>query len=391
MSSVKSRGVELAVNELAVRFGELADPRSSVNLRHPLVGVLMAAVMAVMAGAEGPTSIARWARMKKNFLLDYLDLPHGIPSRDVFRRVLMAVKPLAFQACFQGWLDSLQRSAATATGIDQPVVAIDGKTLRRTHDHSKGLHALHCVTAWASDYGLCLGQVATDQKSNEITAIPELLRLIHLEGAIVTIDAMGTQTAIAEQIIDEKADYVLALKGNQESIHQAVVDYVEEHRENDFADVKVREHTTAETGHGRQETRVYLQLPAPKTLPGFERWVGLKTIGVVILLSLRNGKETLETRYFLSSLPLGVKRFAHAVRSHWGIENACHWCLDVTYREDSLRLRQENLRENFAWLNRFSLSLLKQHPDRKLSIAMKRRSCAWNDDFLIQVLTGICT
>ena len=166
---------------------------------------------------------------------------------------------------------------------------------------------------------------------------------------------------------------------------------VEEHRENDFADVKVREHTTAETGHGRQETRVYLQLPAPKTLPGFERWVGLKTIGVVILLSLRNGKETLETRYFLSSLPLGVKRFAHAVRSHWGIENACHWCLDVTYREDSLRLRQENLRENFAWLNRFSLSLLKQHPDRKLSIAMKRRSCAWNDDFLIQVLTGICT
>ena len=170
-----------------------------------------------------------------------------------------------------------------------------------------------------------------------------------------------------------------------------MVDYVEEHRENDFADVKVREHTTAETGHGRQETRVYLQLPAPKTLPGFERWVGLKTIGVVILLSLRNGKETLETRYFLSSLPLGVKRFAHAVRSHWGIENACHWCLDVTYREDSLRLRQENLRENFAWLNRFSLSLLKQHPDTKFSIAMKRRRCAWNDDFLIQVLTGKVT
>jgi predicted transposase YbfD/YdcC len=274
-----------------------------------------------------------------------------------------------------------------ATGVEQPLLAVDGKTLRRSHARKQGLGPLHSVSVWATDFGLTLGQVACAEKSNEITAIPELLKLVHIHGAIITIDAMGTQTAIAEQIIDGQADYVLALKGNQGTLHQAVIDYVDQQLEHDFAGIGARRHVTKETGHGREEIRMYVQMPAPKTLPGFGRWKGLRTIGVAMLTCVRDGRETYEIRYFISSLAMGVKRFAHAVRGHWGIENTCHWSLDFTYREDESRIRNEHLRENFAWLNRFTLSLLKQHPG-KLSLVMKRRSCGWNDNFMIQVLTG---
>lgn len=187
--------------------------------------------------------------------------------------------------------------------------------------------------------------------------------------------------------IEGEADYVLALKGNQETLHQAVIDHINEQWEDDFARVKARRHQTQETGHGREETRSYIQMPVPEDLPGRELWKGLKSIGVVVSECVREGKETVEVRYYISSLGVGVKRFAHAVRSHWGIENACHWSLDVTYREDESRIRDKHLRENFAWLNRFTLSLLKQHPGRD-SIVMKRRSCGWNENFLLEVLTG---
>jgi predicted transposase YbfD/YdcC len=271
--------------------------------------------------------------------------------------------------------------------VDRPVLAVDGKTLRRSHDRKRGLGALHSVSVWATDFGLTLGQVATDEKSNEITAIPELLRLVDITGAIITIDAMGCQTAIAAQIVEGHADYVLAFKGNQGTLHQAVVDYVDEQMQHDFSGSGARRHMTREKGHGRVETRIYVQLPAPKTLPGFSRWKGLLTIGVAMLTCLRDGQETAEIRYFLSSLPLGVKRFARAVRGHWGIENTCHWSLDFTYREDESRIRDAYERENFAWLNRFTLSLLKQHPGRD-SLVMKRRCCGWNDEYLTQMLIG---
>ena len=299
--------------------------------------------------------------------------------------MLMALRPGAFQACFVNWLKSLRATAAAATGVEQPVLAVDGKTARRSHDRKNGLGALHSVSVWASEFGLSLGQVACAEKSNEITAIPELLRLVDIKGAIITIDAMGTQKAIAAQIIEGEADYVLALKGNQETLHQAVIDHIDEQLDGDLA--QAREHVTIEKGHGREETRTYLQLPAPKSLPGFTLWKGLKTIGIVTSLCLRDGKETIEIRYYISSLAMGVKRFARAVRGHWGIENTCHWVLDMTYREDESRIRDKALRENFAWLNRFTLSLLKQHPDRD-SLAMKRRSCGWNENFLLEVLTG---
>ena len=384
------REVRVGVDEVVVHFADLEDPRSEINRRHPLVSVVVIALMAVLAGASGPTGIAKWARIKEDLLKKLLHLPNGVPRKDVFRRVLMALQPGAFQACFVNWLQSLRNAAAATTGIEQPVLAIDGKTLRRSHDKSKGLGALHSVSVWASEFGLSLGQVATDQKSNEITAIPELLKLIDIRGALITIDAMGTQRAIAKDIVDGGADYVLALKGNQETLHDAVVEYVYEQMQNDFANIGARRHITKETGHGRQETRHYLQMPVPQTLPGLSRWKGITTIGVAMLLCVRDGKEASEIRYFISSLAMGVKRFAHAVRSHWGIENTCHWSLDVTYREDESRIREQNLRENFAWLNRFTLSLLKQHPGKD-SLVMKRRSCGWSDQFLVQTLTGATT
>ena len=325
--------------------------------------------------------------LKKELLLQSLDLPNGIPHKDVFLRVLGSLKPGAFQVCFANWLQSLRSDAATASGVDQPVLAIDGKTLRRSHDHKNGLGAMHSVSVWAADFGLTLGQVACGEKSNEITAIPELLRLVDIKGAIITIDAMGTQKAIAAQIIEGEADFVLALKGNQETLYQGVVNHINEQIETDFPEGKARQHVTEDKGHGREEKRTYLQLPVPNDLPGLALWKGLKSIGMVISQCTRDGKESLEVRYYISSLAVSVKRFAHAVRSHWGIENTCHWSLDVTYREDESRIRDKALRENFAWLNRFTLSLLKQHPGRD-SLAMKRRSCGWSDNFLMQVLTG---
>lgn len=390
MVGMGSEEFRIGVDEVIAHFDKLEDPRSTINLRHPLVSVIVIAIMAVMAGASGPTSIAEWAVLKEELLLKLLLLPNGIPRKDVFRRVLMVLNPTTFQACFLTWLQSLRGKAATATGITQPVMAIDGKTLRRSHDRAHGLGALHSVTLWASEFGLTLAQVAIEEKSNEITAIPELLKLVDIKGAIITIDAMGTQTAIARQIIDGEADYVLALKGNQGSLYEAASQYVDQQMQNDFADVNVRRHTTTETSHGREETRTYVQMSVPKDLTGISRWAGLKTIGIAIVICTRSGKETVNIRYFISSLGIGIHRFANAVRSHWGIENSCHWCLDVTYREDESRIREKHLRENFAWLNRFTLSLLKQNGNGK-SVAMNRRRCGWNDDVLVQILTGQTT
>lgn len=375
------------LDEVIAYFETLEDPRSAINRKHPLVSAVVIALMAVLAGASGPTAITRWATCKADFLCRVLPLPHGIPGKDVFRRILLGLKPAAFQACFVAWLKALRAKAAAAGGVERPILAVDGKTARRSHDRGKELGALHMVSVWASEFGLSLGQVACDDKSNEITAIPELLRLVDIRGALITLDAMGTQKAIAEQIIDQDADYLLALKGNHETTHQAVIDYIEAKAANDFADVPVRRHGTTETGHGRDETRFYLQMPVPEDLPGREAWKGLQSIGMVTSVCVRDGKETIENRYYLSSLPVQAKQFAHAVRSHWGIENGCHWVLDMTFREDESRIRSKQLRDNFAWLNRFGLSLLKQHPGRD-SVAMKRRICGWDEEFLLEVLTG---
>jgi predicted transposase YbfD/YdcC len=387
---VMAQETRIDLSEVVSHFETLEDPRSSINQLHPLVSVVTISLMAVLAGADGPTAIRKWAESKRKMLLKCLPLPNGLPSKDVYRRVLMSLRPESFQQCFVSWLACL-RSASGDTQDGPPILAVDGKTMRGSYDRSRGLGPLHLVSVWLTDAGLTLGQVATEEKSNEITAIPELLKLVDIKGAIITIDAMGTQTAIAQQIVDGGGDYVLALKGNQSGLHDAVVDYVDEHVSDDFARVQgIRRFVEHEKGHGRQEERTYIQFPVPKDLKGQSRWKGLRTIGIVIYRSVRGEKETMEVRYYISSLRPGVKQFARAVRKHWGIENTCHWSLDVTYREDALRTRHRSLAENLAWLRRFTLSLLKQHPGKE-SLAMKRRMCGWNDDFLFEVLVAQAT
>ena len=379
-----------SLQDIARHFEDLQDPRCSINRRHPLTGVVVIAIMAILAGASGPSAIAQWAKAKQAFLCQGLLLPRGVPGKDVFRIVLTMLNPRVFQACFAEWLHALRLGAMDKADLQQPVFAVDGKTCRRSHDRGKGLGALHTVSLWASELGLSLGQVACGEKSNEITAIPELLRLIDLRGAIITIDAMGTQKAIAAQIVEAEADFVLALKANQDRLHDAVIEYLGEQLEDDFANVPARQLETVETGHGRTDRRLYTHLPAPKDLPTRADWKGLRSIGMVVRHSVVDGREEVEARYYISSLRVGVKQFARAVRGHWGIENSCHWTLDMTFREDESRIREKHHRENMAWLNRLALSLLKQHPSAD-SIAMKRRVCGWNDDFLLEVLTGITT
>jgi predicted transposase YbfD/YdcC len=299
----------------------------------------------------------------------------------------MTLKPEAFEACFNEWIARLRDEAIAETGVDRPIVAIDGKTARRSHDAEEGLGPLHVVTAWAGEYGLALGQQVCAEKSNEITAIPELLKKIDVRDGIVTIDAMGAQKAIAEEVIRGEADYVLALKGNQESLHRAVIEHIDERLDGDLAGA--RELTTTDRGHGREEQRTYLQLPAPADLPGRGEWKGLKSIGVVTSRRVEGGREGIEVRYYLSSLPVDAGLFARAVRGHWSVENACHWSLDVTFREDDSRVRERVLGSNITWLYRFTLTILKQHPDRRMSLIMKRRGCGWSDQFLMEVIGAL--
>jgi predicted transposase YbfD/YdcC len=382
MVSTRSR-----LDEIVASFSTMEDPRSHINRRHPLPSVLVIAVLAVLAGAAGPTAIARWAECKADLLSGLLDLPYGIPGKDVFRRVLMMIKPHAFEDAFNAWIAHLRDEATAETGVDRPVIAVDGKTARRSHDVKNGLGALHVVTAWAGELGLALGQQACAEKSNEITAIPELLKKIDVRGGIVTIDAMGTQKAIAAAVIGGKADYVLALKRNHESLHTTAIKHIDEQLEGDLEEAQ--ELTTTERGHGREEERTYLQLPIPKDLPGQVDWKGLKSVGVVTSLRRKGEEEGIEVRYYLSSLPVDVDLFARAVRGHWSVENACHWTLDVTFREDDSQIRERVLGNNITWLYRFTLSILKQHPDRRHSLIMKRRSCGWSEKFLMEVVNAL--
>jgi predicted transposase YbfD/YdcC len=376
------------LDEIVASFATLEDPRSKINRRHPLPSVLVLAVLAVLAGAAGPTAIARWAQLKEDLLTGILDLPYGTPGKDVFRRLLMILKPDAFEACFNAWIAGLRDEAMAETGVERPIVSLDGKSARRSHDAARDLGALHVVTAWAGEYGLALGQEVCAEKSNEITAIPELLKKIDVRGGVVTIDAMGAQKAIAEEVVRGKADYVLALKGNQGSMYRAVIEHIDEQLEGDLDGAEER--TTTGRGHGREEERTYLHLPAPEGLPDRGQWKALKSVGVVTSRRVQGGEESIEARYYLSSLPVDVKLFARAVRGHWSVENACHWSLDVTFREDESRVRERVLGTNMSWLYRFTLSILKQHPDRRQSLAMKRRGCGWSDEFLMEVI-GVLT
>jgi len=369
-------------------FDDLEDPRSSINRQHLLGDLIVICVCGVLAGADGPKAIGVWARAHAEWLKKYLELPHDIPSHDTIGRLLAALRPVAFQACFEQWIASLRQrlDSGIADGdITSEVIAIDGKALRRSHNRKKSLGPLFLVSAWSVQRGISLGQLATEEKSNEITAIPELLDQIELNNATVTIDAAGCQKNIAAKIINQGGDYLLALKGNQGTLYRAAIDYVIEQMENDFTTTTVERYVETTKDHGREDTVEYFHLPVPKTLPGASLWKKLRTIGVAVRTSLQDGKETTDIRFFISSLSLGVRRFAAACRGHWGIENSLHWCLDVTFREDDSRVRDRFAADNLAWLKRFAISLLKQQTDKE-SIAMRRRMAGWNVDYLMQVL-----
>jgi predicted transposase YbfD/YdcC len=374
--------IETNVRDILEHFADLPDPRSSVNRRHLLVDVIVIAVCAVLSRSDGPTEIEEWATYHEDWLRQHLLLPNGIPSHDTFRRVLQRLPPAAFQRCFAAWLKGLVGPEGTTH------LAIDGKTLRGSRDAKKGLGALHMVSVWASEHQLTLGQVATAEKSNEITAIPEVLDLVDVKGAVVTIDAMGCQKSIAAEIVKRGGDYVLPVKGNQGSLEKTLTGLFDDHLEDDFARVKVSRLEEEETHHGRKERRTYFQMNVPRTLAGREEWVGLATIGMVIRTREINGDESGDVQYYISTLKRNVKPFARVIRNHWGIENTCHWSLDVTFREDHSRARDRNVAENLSWLRRFALGLLKQHPDKKTSLVGKRRKCGWSTRYLSEVLFG---
>jgi predicted transposase YbfD/YdcC len=378
----KRATVTVGLNSVVKHFESLPDPRHERNRRHLLVEVITIAVCGVIVGCSGPTSIARWACAKKDWLQEVLTLPHGLPSRDCIRRILTTLKPEAFQNCFQSWIASLM-SKEDRSG---PTIAIDGKTLRRSHDQDHGLGPLHLVSAWASEHGLALGQVATEEKSNEITAIPALIDQIDVQKALVTIDAMGCQKDIARKIVDAQGDYVLAVKDNQPKLYGAIEEYFSDERQEELLKTPHRKHQTREQGHGRRDERYYVLAPIPRGFPLLESWPGAKAIGMAVRLTTnRDGSLSGDTRYFITSRYLSGRRFAHAVRGHWGIENSLHWVLDVTFDEDQSRTRNRRMADNLSWVRRFAISLLKRHP-AKHSIKGKSQTAGWNNEFLMEVL-----
>lgn len=362
-------------------FADLTDPRPR-KVIHPLINIVTIAICAVIAGADDFVAIAKWGRSKRDWLAKFLDLTVGIPSHDCFNAVLARLNPAEFEKCLLGWIATLHE----ITGGQ--IIPIDGKTLRRSFDAASGKSATHMVSAWAAANHISLGQVVTDQKSNEITAIPKLLELIEISGALVTIDAMGCQTDIARQIVDQKGDYCLAVKGNQPTLHQGLRDFFEDHLEDDFARTKARRQETNERGHGREEQRSYILCPVPEDLPDRERWRGLKAIGIAINQTVRGGQESGEVRYYILSRYVSGERFAEAVRSHWSIENRLHWQLDVTFGEDQCRIRKGHADANFSVLRRTALSLLKNEKGLKVGIKNKRLNAGWDDHYLENVLLG---
>jgi predicted transposase YbfD/YdcC len=364
------------------------DPRRQCkNLRHRLVDVLVIGLCAVLCGCDDFVEIEEFARSKEDFFRRFLELPNGIPSHDTFRRVFQTVCPLGLQRCLIAWLQGVRQTASAAAG-EGAVVAIDGKTLRRTFDRARGLGALHLVSAWATANGLTLGQVAVDAKSNEITAIPQLIALLDLKECVVTIDAAGCQKEIAAQIVAKDADYVLAVKDNQRTLHDHVADYFVEQLEADHPDAKMRHHREVEKGHGRTETRDTYVAPAPQALVATGLWVGLASIVMVIRHSVDHatGKTTAEVRYFISSLPAKAQRLARAVRQHWGIENGLHWVLDVAFNEDRMRQRDRKGIENLALLNRLAVSLLRQDKIIKAGVKCKRKAAGWDNEYLLHLI-----
>ncbi len=355
-------------------FSPLPDPRIQRNKKHLLIDIIVLSIIAVLCGAESWNSIEMFGNSKKDFLSKILKLPHGIPSHDTINRVFSLINPGKFEQLFVQWVQSLRD-----TKISREVIAVDGKTMRGSKESYHDQLAIHIVSAWANSNQLVLGQVKTNEKSNEITAIPELLNMLDIEGCIITIDAMGTQKKIAETIIDKQADYILALKGNQ--------GYLKEDVQNTF--IRQQPDSTDETvekGHGRIETRKCEVINKLDFLDEKEQWASLKSLARVTAIREINGKESSEKRLYISSVEADAKSFNLFIRQHWGVENSLHWTLDVTFREDAQRKRNGHAANNFALVEKIALNLLKTEGSKNMSIKNKRLVAAWDNQFLLKIL-----
>ena len=373
---------ELAA-DLIERFLKLEDPRDNRAKRHNLIDVIVIAICAVVCGADSWVDVEMFGKSKKSWLSRILELPNGIPSHDTFGRVFAMLDPVQFERCFTEWVDAVNEV------MEGQVVAIDGKTVRRSHDRVAGKSAIHMVSAWASANQLILGQVKVDDHSNEITAIPQLLDTLDVSGCTVTIDAMGCQKEIAKTIVEKDADYILALKRNQPQLYDDAVDMFEQLRRSGFSDLGYHFCETVGKGHGRIEKRRCWAVSEPEHLGYMDErgeWAGLRSLAMIESERTENGKASTQTRYYISSLPDDARKLLSGVRTHWGIENSVHWVLDVAFGEDDSRVRTGHAAENFSVLRRMALNMLKNETTSQGGVAARRKRAGWDEDYLLKVL-----
>jgi predicted transposase YbfD/YdcC len=380
---------KLAKTSLVAHFARMPDPRINRRRDHDLIDILVIAVCTLLCAGETFNDMEDFGKAKHDWFRTFLNLHNGIPSHDTFNRVFAALDPKEFLACFLRWTQSLREA------VPQEIVALDGKALRRALNKHQSVK--YIVSAWAESNSLVLGQLKVADKSNEITAVPELLRVLELSGCIVTIDAMGCQKKIAKEIIEADADYVLALKGNQETVHEEVRSFLDaallEQQTPRLQGAKLSKAAatlasleTVEKDHGRLEIRRYYQSDQLDWFADQLKWEGLESVGMVESIREVDGKTTVERRYYLASLPLAVETFARAVRSHWGVENKVHWIMDVCFREDQSRARAGYAAENLATLRRLALNLLKRENTKKRGIRGKQLNAGWDHAYLLRLL-----
>jgi predicted transposase YbfD/YdcC len=371
---------DIATSTIIEHFGTLEDPRIERTKLHLLIDIVTITICAVICGADGPSDIEQYGHEKHEWLKTFLALPNGIPSHDTIGRVLGRIEPKHFQSCFLRWMQHICQLTCGE------VVPIDGKTLRHSYDTELDQPAIHMVSAWAGTNRMVLGQLKVAEKSNEITAIPELIDALDIAGCIISTDALGCQKEIAYRTIENQADYVLALKGNQEYLYEDVKQLFDILLGQDTRSSVLDYYETFDESHGRIEIRRYWTTSLLDTLRTKEQWRGLQSVGMVEAERSLNGNTTTERRYYILSLPNDAQTFGTSVRAHWGIENAVHWVLDVAFREDMSRIRMDHGPENFAVIRHIALNLLRQETSFKGSIKTKRLKAGWNNAYLAKVL-----